>query len=330
MYLLFTDGISNFGRDEPAPAGRAALHLLGRRRGQPRLPARPGHGQRRPLLQPGQLEGRRRSCPDRPRRPGRSFRPRSKAARRRTSIRSRPQPLAGRFTLVGKLDGEAATVTADYGIAGRKGPAAIADFQVSRADAAEGSLLRRLWAEKKLAELMIYQKQNEKEIAALGKQFGLVTPYTSLLVLDSLEQYVQYEIAPPKSLPAMREEYLRRIDTVEHQRQKQKADKLAEVLRMWEARVKWWNTEFKYPKDFKYKEEDGADRAADAALLLGMQRSTGGVTHLRRVAGAGADASRPPHRGRCRTPAAEAPAAEAACPRSEGSAEPAGRMPLRS
>ena len=99
---------------------------------------------------------------------------------------------------------------------------------------------------------MIHQKANEKEIAALGKQFGLVTPYTSLLVLDSLEQYVQYEIAPPKSLAAMREEYMRRIDTMEHQKQKQKADKLAEVVRMWEERVKWWNTEFKYAKDFKY------------------------------------------------------------------------------
>ena len=110
--------------------------------------------------------------------------------------------------------------------------------------------MRGLWAQKKLAELMIHQKQNEKEIAALGKQFGLVTPYTSLLVLDSLEQYVQYEIAPPKSLAAMREEYMRRIDTLEHQKQKQKADKLAEVVRMWQERVNWWNDEFKYRQGF--------------------------------------------------------------------------------
>ena len=166
-----------------------------------------------------------------------------------------PQPLAGRFTLVGKLSGETATVNVNYGIPGGKPDKRT--FKVSRADAVEGSLLRRLWAQKKLAHLMIHQKANEKEIAALGKQFGLVTPYTSLLVLDSLEQYVQYEIAPPKSLVAMREEYMRRIDTVEHQKQKQKADKLAEVIRMWDERVKWWNSEFKYAKDFKYKEQEG-------------------------------------------------------------------------
>ena len=47
---------------------------------------------------------------------------------------------------------------------------------------------------------MIFQKKNEREIVALGKQLGMVTPYTSLIVLDTLEQYVQNEIAPPKSL----------------------------------------------------------------------------------------------------------------------------------
>ena len=161
-----------------------------------------------------------------------------------------PQPLMGRFTLVGKLTDESATVSVDYGIQGRQSDKRT--FKVSRSEAVEGSLLRRLWAQKKLAELMISQKRNEKEIAALGKQFGMVTPYTSLLVLDTLEQYVRYEIAPPKSLPTMREEYMRRIDTIEHQKQKQKADKLAEVVRMWQERVKWWDTEFKYPKDFKY------------------------------------------------------------------------------
>ena len=64
---------------------------------------------------------------------------------------------------------------------------------------------------------------------------------------------MQYEIAPPKSLAACARSTARRIDTLEHQKQKEKADKLAEVVRMWEERVKWWNNEFKYAKDFKYK-----------------------------------------------------------------------------
>jgi hypothetical protein len=35
----------------------------------------------------------------------------------------------------------------------------------------------------------------------------MVTPYTSLLVLESLEQYVQYQIAPPESQPQMHQQY---------------------------------------------------------------------------------------------------------------------------
>ena len=124
---------------------------------------------------------------------------------------------------------------------------------MTRREAVEGTLLRRLWAEKKLAELMVFQKRNEPEIVALGKQFGMVTPYTSLIVLDTLEQYVANEIAPPKSLPEIREEYQRRIDTVEFQKKKQKADKLAAVLQMWQQRVAWWNGQYKYPKDLKYQ-----------------------------------------------------------------------------
>ena len=36
---------------------------------------------------------------------------------------------------------------------------------------------------------------------ALGTRCGLVTPFTSLMVLESLEQYVQRHIEPPTTLP---------------------------------------------------------------------------------------------------------------------------------
>ncbi|MFH1920121.1 MAG: VIT domain-containing protein, partial [Planctomycetota bacterium] len=164
-----------------------------------------------------------------------------------------PQPIAGRFTLVGKLAGNEAKVTVNYGYPGGES-AEKRTFTVSRDEAAEGSLLRRLWAQTKLADLMDQQERNEAEIVALGKEQGMVTPFTSLIVLDSLDQYLEHEIAPPKSLPEMQEEYLRQVDTIEFQERKQKADKLEAVVEMWKARVEWWNTKFKYPKDFKYKE----------------------------------------------------------------------------
>ena len=205
-----------------------------------------------------------------------------------------PQSLEGRFTLVGKLSGSSATVTVNYGCGSPGETPDKRTFKVARSAAAEGSLLRSLWAQKKLAELMISQKKNEKQIAALGKQFGLVTPYTSLLVLDSLEQYVEYEIAPPKSLPKMREEYLRRIDTIEHQRQKEKTDKLEEVVHKWQDRVKWWETRFKYPKDFKYKKDQDEEKADSFGGGSGSGHgAAGGMIGGRGIPRASAPAVRP-------------------------------------
>ncbi len=303
LYLLFTDGISNFGREEPrkldaplyifsdsATANHALLSSLAESNG----------GQYFNLANWKDSDIFARAV-----RPVRSF---LSAAVEGGPVKDlypqRPQPLAGRFMLVGKLSGETASVTASNG--DRSGAPDTRTFKVSRADAVEGSLLRRLWAQKKLADLMIHQKANEKEIAALGRQFGLVTPYTSLLVLDSLEQYVQYEIAPPQSLAAMREEYMRQIDTVEHQKQKQKADKLAEVLRMWDERVKWWNAEFQYAKDFKYKQPQGQAGELGALTL----NATGGA--IAPAANAPAPGAAQPRR----TAAAPAPAppASAAAP----------------
>ncbi|HLA85461.1 MAG TPA: VIT domain-containing protein, partial [Thermoguttaceae bacterium] len=254
-YLLFTDGLSNFGQEEPArldgpldvfSAASTVDHATLRRL------ATSNGGRYFNLVKWSDAEVLAQID-----RPAWSFLSASiEGGPAKDLYPQLPEPLAGRFTLVGRLDSESTTVTVLYGYGMPGESPTKKTFTVSRTDAVEGSLLRRLWAEKKLAELMVRQKKNRKEIATLGKQFNLVTPYTSLLVLDSLDQYVEYEIAPPASLKEMREEYLRRIDTLEHQKQKKKASKLAKVLRMWKQRVKWWNTKFKYSEHFKYGEKE--------------------------------------------------------------------------
>jgi tetratricopeptide (TPR) repeat protein len=269
FYLLFSDGISNFGRDEPgrmdAPiyafsadpkADHAFLRYLAMTTG----------GQYFNLAAQGD-EGVIAALG----RPIYSFLLAETDGQQATALfPAMSQPVGDRFTLAGKLTGDEAAVTLRYGYQGQEPQ--IRTFQVRGREAVEGTLLRRLWAEKKLAELMVFQKRNEPQIVALGKQFGVVTPYTSLIVLDTLEQYVQNEIAPPKSLPEIRDEYLRRIDTVEFQKKKQKADKLAAVIQMWNQRVAWWNGEYKYPKDLKYRGEDGAIAAVPANLDLSEPR----------------------------------------------------------
>lgn len=252
FYMLFTDGISNFGVEQPkgldapvyvfsadATADHAFLRQLAMATG-----GRYFNLKRMSDASVVPAIGRSAYC---------FLSAEADGGRVKELYPELPQPIAGRFTLVGKLAGKEATVSLKYGYPGKAGEKQ-RSFTISREDAAEGSLLRRLWAQTKLAELLVAQKRNEKKIVRLGKEHGLVTPFTSLIVLDSLEQYLEHEIAPPESLPEMRDEYMRQIDTLEFQKRKQKADKLEAVVEMWKARVEWWDTEFKYPKDFKYQE----------------------------------------------------------------------------
>jgi Ca-activated chloride channel homolog len=193
-----------------------------------------------------------------------------------------PQPIQGRFTLTGKLVGNEALVTLQYGLAGKV--LQHRAFHVAAAAAVEGSLLRRLWAQKKLADLMAFQERNQKQIIELGQEYGMVTPYTSLIVLESLDQYVQYGIAPPTSLPEMRRNYAQQVSLREADRQKARADKLEQVVGAWQTRVEWWKREFVYSPDFKYHDSSQSGRAEPPRVKPAKKRPSTGP-HSPRVAG---------------------------------------------
>lgn len=302
LCLLFTDGISNFGKEEPSGI-KCPLYIFN---GQ----ATANHAFLRYLaLATGgeyfnlaKLENKTIV----PRIGIAAFAFLSATADGATVEETFPrltQPVHGRFTLAGRLKGETAQVTLAYGASGK--PLVHCVHSVHRSDAAEGNLLRRLWAQKKVADLEVFPKRNEKEITEVGKQYEIVTPYTSLIVLDSLEQYVQHRILPPKSLPKIRDQY---IEIVEKQRladEKNKEQKLAAVVALWDERVKWWETVFRYPANFRYKEQETKDEG----------RLQGGVG-APLAEGAPAPAARDPHGARPAAPATTGrPLADADAPR---------------
>ena len=89
LYLLFTDGISNFGSEEPARLRRPALHLLGRRHCQPLLCCSSLADEQRRASISTWPTGRTPTCwPASASRPGRSSRRRSRAGKSRTSTRN--------------------------------------------------------------------------------------------------------------------------------------------------------------------------------------------------------------------------------------------------
>ena len=188
------------------------------------------------------------------------------------------EPVSGPFDLAGVLTGDEARITLVYGVGGR---AEVRTTHVVRlADASEGDLLRRYWAGKKVQDLLVFPKRNADEIAAVGQAYGLVTPGTSLIVLERLDQYVQHEIRPPASLAEMRAEW----DGVMARRRTEKAsadeDKLAHVLELWKARVQWWKKTYRYPKGFRFGGAEGEADDEDGPTAGGSGRGGGGSARM--------------------------------------------------
>lgn len=72
--------------------------------------------------------------------------------------------------------------------------------------------VERLWALAKLKHLNRDKKQHKDAIISLSKAHELITDYTSLLILDRVEDYARYKIEPPKEL---RREYKRLVSAYE-------------------------------------------------------------------------------------------------------------------
>jgi hypothetical protein len=174
-----------------------------------------------------------------------------------------PEPALGPVAVAGVLEGERATLTLEFGVAGKVTHRE--QVTLRAADAGTGDLLSRFWAQQELRGLLARPEENAAAIAALGRAHGIVTPGTSLIVLERLEQYLAHDIRPPASLEEMRADWDRTQAERATAAKVQGASKLEHVLGLWEREVKWWDTRFTYPKGFKYRPEQpatGEDRRA--------------------------------------------------------------------
>ena len=109
-----------------------------------------------------------------------------------------------------------------------------------------GGMLPRLWAHRKLAALQAGYDRHRAEILALGQAFGIVTPQTSLLVLDRVEDYVAYQVPPP---PALRPAYDALMAQRKETRRVELLSHLDQVAEDYFARRQWWETRFKVPQE---------------------------------------------------------------------------------
>ena len=81
------------------------------------------------------------------------------------------------------------------------------------------------------------ETRSKDQIIEIARRFGIVTENTSFLVLETLEQYLEYQILPPTSLPKIREQYLELITSKKIQKQQKDHEQFLQTLDLWNRRV---------------------------------------------------------------------------------------------
>ncbi|MDL5030512.1 VIT domain-containing protein [Pelomonas sp. APW6] len=91
--------------------------------------------------------------------------------------------------------------------------------------------------------------RNKRQLARLGEQLGLVNRETSLLVLETLQDYINHGVMPPGTTPAIREAVLRgREARAEREREQSTVQRRALALQ-WSSRERWWSRDFSEAKE---------------------------------------------------------------------------------
>jgi len=99
--------------------------------------------------------------------------------------------------------------------------------------------ISKIFAQKKIAELDIQYEQNRQSIESIGKRFGIVTRNTSLIVLETVNDYLRYEIEPPAELRA---EYDRIMKQSRNAITTRNQNNLQASLQMMNDLSNWWKT----------------------------------------------------------------------------------------
>ena len=119
------------------------------------------------------------------------------------------------------------------------------ELTVAPAAARPGSTLATAWAAMRVQQLSPRADDNAEELLSLGRRFGLASPATSLLVLESLDQWLRHDVEPPESLPQMREQWLVAKKNRPGEDPEAKAARHLEMLKgLWKQRMEWWATDF--------------------------------------------------------------------------------------
>ena len=157
------------------------------------------------------------------------------------------------FTFAGKLLTDEATIVVSVGYPNKVVAQQEISFSKDNATSqSEYALLRRVWAEKQIAHLQRIGA-DQKQIDAVGRGYGIVTEGNSLIVLETVSDYLRYRITPPKELL---QEYQKYLQQEEKDKKESAKESLEEVIGQSADQTKWWQTS--YPKKQKNTKNNGS------------------------------------------------------------------------
>ncbi len=154
----------------------------------------------------------------------------------------------GNFSLAGKLRRKQAVLKLSFGHGNIIEETR--EVTVSAVDGIPAERVAHQWAAKKINALDVDYEANKQTITELAKQYGIVTRDTSLIVLDSVQDYVRYGIVPPDELRAEYDRLIARQGNTAKPVASEDNEVPQEVYKTFEEFRKWWNTSL---KEFKKK-----------------------------------------------------------------------------
>ena len=177
-------------------------------------------------------------------------------------------PESGRLAVTGILTEPTAVLDLEWRKPG--GGIQRQQVRVGSTNGLPASFAAQAWARLRLQQLLPERSLHRTAIARLGKSFGLVTPGTSLIVLDRVEDYVRHEIPPPDEL---RDDYERLAASRRQQAERDRASHIEDIARRFKEKQAWWERDFPKGDRPPVRQEAKVAAAAGAAPGMMMERS---------------------------------------------------------
>ena len=177
------------------------------------------------------------------------------------------------FTFSGYLNSEDATLVVSLGYPNKVIVEKELTFSKNTAVSDEEfALLRRVWAEKKIAQLR-REGAESKAIDVVGRRYGIVTEGNSLIVLETAEDYVRYQITPPKELE---QEYNKLSSEINSEKMEEQKQALERVISQSKEQTSWWQTSYPIKKkNTKKNKKYGTPPPPPPAMMVHAEEIAG-------------------------------------------------------